>query len=130
MTGFDNLSADVLAVINDGDRRQEQREFSATEREALRKLREKQREEEESRARKAEYDSQRTRAGYDLPRWLIEKIREIAQAESVSASGIAARLLIAGLEQWREWELPIETRLCDSPRFDREVVLPEKDELF
>lgn len=122
-----DVTADVDVILGSGARRQEQRQLTETEREAVREVRVKEREANKARLEKARYDAQRNRVGYDLPVFITDKIKVIAKAESVSASGIAAALLDYGLRYWRQGSVEFEKTECDSPRFQWEIVVTEEN---
>lgn len=75
--------------------------------------------------KKIEADRKRKKASYDLPEWLIEAVREMAQTQSVPVSSVAAALMIEALrtgvdlERW-------ERKPSHSPFYDSILVLPEK----
>lgn len=77
--------------------------------------------------KKVEADRARKKASYDLPEWLIEAVRGLAEAQGVPVSSVAAALMIEALragvdlERWPR-------RPSHSPFYDSVLVLPESEE--
>jgi hypothetical protein len=90
----------VEGLVSEGDRRQRRRRLP-----------------QDSKARK---DAERTRATYDLPQELIDALSDVAEAEGMSASGAAALLLAAAVNQYQEgkWILTGFKRPSRAPLYE------------
>lgn len=90
----------VEGLVSEGDRRQRRRRLP-----------------QDSKARR---DAERTRATYDLPQELIDALGDVADAEGMSASGAAALLLAAAVNQYQEgeWTLTGFKRASRAPLYE------------
>lgn len=79
--------------------------------------------------RKAKADARRSKATYDLPPELITTIGEIAEAEGISRSDMAAEFLIRAVNYYRTGSLVLdnEKRSARSLRWDWKLILSELD---
>jgi ribosome-binding protein aMBF1 (putative translation factor) len=79
--------------------------------------------------RKAKADARRSKATYDLPPELIAAIGEIAEAEGLSRSDVAAELLIRAINYYRAGNLVLdnEKQSARSLRWDWKITLSELD---
>ena len=109
MSGWDNLSPDVEAVLKSGDRRQQDRHLTPAQK--------------RERARQAD----RVRATYDVPDWLKAEIRRVADVEYVSASSLVSYLIAVGLRDLARGKIRLRKTGSDSPRFDFIVKVTEHD---
>ncbi len=81
--------------------------------------------------RKAQKDRQRTKETYDLPKWLIETIEEIAHFHGVPKSNVAAHLIAAGLRSLLDGEINLNwiRKASRSPRYEGILEPPEAVDL-
>lgn len=79
--------------------------------------------------RKAKADARRSKATYDLPPELIAMIGEIAEAEGLSRSDVAAELLIRAVNRYHDGDLVLdnEKQSARSLRWDWKLILSELD---
>ena len=103
------LDPAVEAVLGDGARRSRERRMGRAER------------------RKVGRDRERSKATFDLPEWLVERIQARAAGASCSMSGLAGFLLAAGLRELEAGRLDLDGHLqpSRSPRFEWVVEVRE-----
>ncbi len=99
----------VAAILGAGDQRQTERHQTARQRKEARR------------------QAARVRITLDVPDWLKARLLAVAAEREVSASTLAAFLLIDGLRQVSRGALPVPRTPSDSPRFGWLVEVPEDE---
>lgn len=104
-----DFSADVAAILEDGDRRATERKQSP-----------------EQRRLAAEQEQKRPRISVDMPAWLQDEVRALAKAEHAGLSTTVCWLVIQGLQAYKAGAEP-EKAPARSLKADYNLVIALED---